>query len=452
MIKLLKNLRNFLASLKLAIFLLILLVLSAAVGTFIPQGGMPEQYLNRFGSFGRLIPVLELHRVYTSAWFTVLLLLFSLNIIFCTLARLGPKLRRFFKLDSSQFQGLDRLKLKAGFRSDLSPEKLLAEARSLLKGRRYQVRSIVSENSVCLQGKKRALGWFGSDFVHLGIVIILSGGIVSSLLAKREFMTLTEGQEALIPGTSIALRLDKFETEFYTQGGIKDWKSTVSVSENGQSAFSRVIEVNHPLSYRSFKIYQSGYGRDWSQAELSLELKKSSDPAFSRTFILKPGQKIPVDDDHISLISARSFVPDFILTESRQVASKSDLPNNPAVFVEVLKGQEKIFSGWLFLHYPGFQSTRAQTEPELLVYFRKLYAPEYSVLEVTRDPGVIFIWIGCLLLSAGLFLAFYWRPVEVRLQAEEIQVGSSVKAAGLSAGNNDRFRVEFDDFIDSLRR
>ncbi len=45
-------------------------------------------------------------------------------------------------------------------------------------------------------------------------------------------------------------------------GDIKAWKSTVSVVEEGAVVLTKVIEVNHPLSYGGYRFYQTSYDRN----------------------------------------------------------------------------------------------------------------------------------------------------------------------------------------------
>ncbi|MCK7483483.1 MAG: cytochrome c biogenesis protein ResB [Candidatus Moduliflexus flocculans] len=94
---------------------------------------------------------------------------------------------------------------------------------------------------------------------------------------------LLEGQTADVPQAAFRVRLDKFETEYYPQGGVKDWKSTVTVVENGAPVLTRVVEVNHPLTYRGVSFYQTSYGWDWQSVRRStLEVRKRADASFSK--------------------------------------------------------------------------------------------------------------------------------------------------------------------------
>jgi cytochrome c biogenesis protein len=79
-------------------------------------------------------------------------------------------------------------------------------------------------------------------------------------------------------------------------------------------------------------------------------------------------------------------------------------------------------------------------------------APQYSVLEAAKDPGVTFIWLGCIFVTAGFFLAFYWPPREIRVVLEEVQGKTEAVLGGFAAKSRESFQTEFDTLVESLRR
>ena len=97
---------------------------------------------------------------------------------------------------------------------------------------------------------------------------------MSGLGKSSEDIALAVGASAPIPGGTATVRLDRFETEYYPGGGVKDWTSTVTVLENGVPAATRRIEVNHPLSWKGTVLYQSSYGWDWENPEIGLRVRR----------------------------------------------------------------------------------------------------------------------------------------------------------------------------------
>ena len=201
----------FFSSLRLAILLLILLTAASVLGTLIPQGRSFEEYTARFGGLTSLVLHLQLNRLYHSTWFLVLLGLFALNIVVCTLTRLGPKVRRArsprIEVEPKSLAALkirDCVKLKipaAGAKSEL--QKFLADAG-------YRTRETTRGGRIHILARKRVFGLFGSDSVHVGLLIIIAGGLVSGLSGFREDLTLVKGQERARPALGIQAPARRF--------------------------------------------------------------------------------------------------------------------------------------------------------------------------------------------------------------------------------------------------
>lgn len=448
-----KSAWKFFASVKLAIVLFILITLASILGTFIPQGRSAAEYAARYGGLSGLFVSLQLTRLYQSIWYLALLLLFGLNTVVCTLSRFGPKWRRAFgPIAATDAQTLMAMKVKSRFRLALPVAAAKDRIAGLLRSRHYRLTESAAANGVVLLARKRRLGRFGSDVVHLGLLVILIGGFTSGLGGHRADVALLEGQTADVPNAAFRVRLDKFETEYYPRGEVKDWKSTVTVLENGTPVLTRVVEVNHPLTYRGFSFFQTSYGWDWESPRLELEVRKRADATFSRAVSLKVGERLAVEDADFTHLAVRQFVPDFVIGEGNKVQSRSQEPNNPAAMVEAWKGEERVFSGWIFAKYPDFGQGHAAGQSALAFVLKNYSAAPFSVLEAAKDPGVNFIWLGCLLVTAGFFLAFYWPPREIRVVLEEVQGKIEVTAAGHAAKSRETFQSEFDRIFESARR
>jgi cytochrome c biogenesis protein len=305
---------------------------------------------------------------------------------------------------------------------------------------------------LALLARKKISGWFGSDFVHLGLLVIIAGGIVSGLGGFREYLTFHEGQVLPVPRAEFELRLDKFETEYYPDRSVKDWKSTITVLGKNKPILTKEVEVNHPLSYRGFSFYQASYGRDWDNPELEIWAGKRDDPSFLRKITLRIGERMPLNDRESTQISIERFIPDFIMGEDNQVFSRSREPNNPAALVEGWQGEEKVFSGWIFAKYPDFARMHSQKESGLTFQLKNFKAPQFSVIEAARDPGVNLIWAGCIFLMAGLWLAFYWPAREIKVVLEETQGKTEVASGGIAAKSKESFESEFENVMNSLRK
>ncbi|MFH1563283.1 MAG: cytochrome c biogenesis protein ResB [Nitrospirota bacterium] len=197
--------KKFFCSPKLTFILLIILAALAIIGTIIPQNEQHYLYIEKYGyNLYLLFKILSITDVYHSWWFVGLLGFLSLNIITCALNRFKP-------------------------------------GRQILTN-------------------PRQLGYFAT---HLSFLIILSGGLIGSLWGFKDYLYLKEGEVQQVPQTNFYIKLNKFWLEYYPDSKmIKDYKSNLSIIENGKEILTKTIEVNYPLNYKGIRFYQASYKVD----------------------------------------------------------------------------------------------------------------------------------------------------------------------------------------------
>lgn len=443
---------DYFSSVKLAIVLLIIITLASILGTLVPQHRSAAEYTARYGQLAPLLITLDITRVYQSWWYLGLLFLFALNTAVCTLTRLGSKWRRAFQPKVGTEPGpITSLSLSTELRrkGPLSDE--AGRMTDILSARRFKLRKAEGADAVGLLARKRTLGVFGSDIVHLGLLIIILGGIISGFTSTRRMLTISEGDTIDVPEAGIQLRLDEFRTDYYPNGQVKDWKSLLTVLREGEEVKAQMIEVNHPLSYRGFVYYQSSYGYDWQSPRFEIWVNKTGEDTVLDKIQAGVDETIELSDGQTEII-VRDFVPDFIIGENNQVATRSLNPNNPAVLIEGYQGEERLLAAWVFSKYPDFSRMHSDKEHEFSFELKNIESAPYSGIEMARDPGVNFIWVGCVFLTLGLFVAFFWTPAEVRVSlTRDPEGGTRVAAGGISAKNKEALKTEFDAMVDDLR-
>ena len=442
---------DFFSSVKLAIFLLIIITLASILGTLVPQHRSPAEYAAKYGQFSTILIRLQITRLYQSGWYITLLFLFAFNTLVCTLTRLSPKLKKAIKPNiRTEKTNLKSLKIHGNFNVKRDISQVKNDLLGVLRKRRFKIREKQEDDRLILHARKKILGLFGSDFVHLGLIIILLGGILSGLMGLRFNMTISEGQTLPVPGADFQIRLDEFFTEFYPDGSVRDWKSTLTVVDNKKDILARTIEVNHPLSYKGYVFYQSRYGFNWNDPVLNLKITGINQENFQDNFVLGIGETVKLSDG-ITEIKAVRFVPDFVIGENKEVASRSNQPNNPAVFIEGYQNGERFFLGWIFARFPDFTQIHSQQEIPFNIELIDFKGSEYSGLQIAKDPGANFIWAGSALLMLGLFIAFYWPHKEIRIIVTQSKDGTEVSAGGIAAKNKDAFKDEFERILNLSR-
>ena len=275
-----------LTDLRLAILLLLAIAIFSISGTVIEQGESLAFYRANYPEapalFGflswKFILTLGLDHVYSTWWFLALLILFGTSLTACTFTRQFPALkaaRRWKFYDQPrQFQ-----KLALSAELDTGSLSYLIQ---ILQNRRYRV--FQGEGNT-LYARKGIVGRIGPIVVHVGIVIILGGGIWGAMTG---FM----GQEMVPSGESFhvqniveagawaapqipkdwSLRVNRFWIDYTPTGGIDQFRSDMSVLDNqGQEVKRKTIFVNEPLRYRGVTFYQT----DWGISAIRIQLNNS---------------------------------------------------------------------------------------------------------------------------------------------------------------------------------
>lgn len=427
-----------LRSLKLTLISLFLLAGSSVIGTILPQGLPLSEYERRLGPLGaRIIGILQLSDMYHAWWFLGLLGLFALNLAACSLHRLPGVWRQVLHPDPAPGERwLQGRPCHCRWRDARAPEALLPEFSNIFTQRLGKVRHGEVRGVVWLFVQKQGWSRFGAYITHGAILVILLGGMMGSLGGFRGYVTIAEGQIAdrfyLDDGRQsrplgFGVRCDRFAIERYENSDRpREYRSLLTILENGRAVpgLTQVpVRVNHPLRYRGLNFYQSGYGLDGYLLHLSVSPRAGG----GRFEIEVPsGQKVGLPDG--TSVTIAGYVTDFD-------------GQGPAAGLE--------------LHYPdgghgramAFQSEHLRAGDGDVPYdFRILSVAQrwYTGLQVNRDPGVMLVWVGCLLLVAGTLAAFYFSHQRWWLQLRQDQNGTLVVFSAQSHRHTESFARRFD--------
>jgi len=283
-----KDLIAFLADLRLAIVLLLLIAFFSISGTVIEQGEplsfYQENYPESPALFGfltwKVIWIIGLNEVYRTGWFLGLLILFGSSLTACTFTRQFPALKA---AQSWKFYDQPRQFQKLAFSAELqgvSRETLETQ----LKGRGYRV--FVQDQG--LYARKGLVGRIGPIVVHASMLIILAGAIVGSLTGFKAQEMIPSGQtfqihnvidagiwaktEPEIIQKDWSVRVNRFWIDYTPNGRIDQFYSDLSiVNPQGEELDRKTIHVNEPMRYGGLTFYQA----DWSIAGVQVRLNNS---------------------------------------------------------------------------------------------------------------------------------------------------------------------------------
>ncbi len=299
-----------LKSVRLAVGLLLYLTVFGGLATLVPQG-MDTPFYE--GHYSRLLAALILQtrfdRFFSSIMFLLPALLFFVNLSLCTFDRFRRELR-----------------------------------------------------------KRRAPRNFGPDILHLGLMILTIGAVVSFSGRQEGFVEMAVGDKVELPDGYL-MTLKDFTYITYPDGRPKDWISRVDVSRNGETVREGYeIRVNNPLPVGGLKIYQVSH---------SAHIQAVLADREGKTFSLAQGQRLKLGDT--------TFF--FMAVEGEGPAAKAVLhASSPA----------------------GTTVTRAGAGTRVGdAEVRDLRTIDITGLEAVSDPGNIPVFVSFVLIIFGLVLTFY---------------------------------------------
>lgn len=130
---------------------------------------------------------------------------------------------------------------------------------------------------------------------------------------------------------------------------------------------------------------------------------------------------------------------------ARERAGLAPLPNTPE--------KMEAIADWSRLSVVALSDLALYPSP-IMMTLKTFEHVQASVFQVSRTPGKITVYIGCLLLVIGVFTMFYVRDrrIWVWLRPEETSRGTRVLAAMTSQKRTLDFNREFDRFKQALKR
>jgi hypothetical protein len=222
------------------------------------------------------------------------------------------------------------------------------------------------------KGKKQ----YGPDIVHIALLVLIAGGLVTALGRQEKDISMSQGEDAAV-SAHYSIKLRSFEFLKYENGSPKAWISTVDVYHDGaleKSGFA--IKVNHPLRLSGVSVYQTSYDnqaafrlRDTSGAEVTAHIGQGFE--YGGSFW---------------------YLADVVQEGSAQMALFQEYKGNDIVSMKKLSLNETLGP------YTLLSITQRIT----------------TGLRAVDDPGFATVLVAVVLLALGLALTFLQKKPEER--------------------------------------
>ena len=425
-----------LTSVRFAVLQIVAIALAGVVGIILPQ--LPSiafrsaaDYLEQMDKVrARLEPSLgtgavgflerlQLFRVFSAWWFTLLLALLVVSIVVCTLDRTPRLWRQSSHIRIRQPDAFydpslpDRAVIAQGLAAD--------DVRAALRRARFRVRESGAEDGTrYLYGDRHQYVKMATLISHAGLVGFLLAAAVTSRFGFESGILLPVGQAIPIEsiGTSdlVSVKNLAFQAPRDDTGRFTDFTTDLAVYQGGREIARKTIRVNDPLSAGGYTFHQNFFG---PAIDLTVRARgggllwSGPVPLDASAGGLPTGQLVvPGRDVVIQLVMAQpgTATPLFVVAVR---PTATDAAGNPTAYQTLFQG----------LAGPG--DSAAPESVDIDVKVDAISA--YSGIIARRDPGAPIVWISFLLLILGLAITFYfprrrvWSRVaptgEVRLAA-----------------------------------
>ena len=270
---------RWLADMRVAIFIVSILVILSIIGSVVDQGeSIPVPLTSSFDESilpkDTIIKSFQSYPIFSSFIFRGFAFLFGVSLLACTYLQQLPSYDicrgvNFFKRSSIPF--------KPDLDSNLSSQHL----RSLIK-KLFETNYSLFQKRNWFYAYQGLAGRFGPIIVHFSIICILIGSLVSALFGFNVQELVPKGEIVYLqnlpsPATLdylplFPIRINDFWITYQQTGITHQFYSNISIlSEFGAEKNWLTLSVNHPLNFNNYQWYQT----DWDIVGFTASYDKS---------------------------------------------------------------------------------------------------------------------------------------------------------------------------------
>lgn len=444
---------NFFSSVKVGVWIIIILVVASAIGTLFPQEmyippgeTASSYYAEQYGVIGDLYYKLGFHNLYSSWWYIILLAALATSIIIASLDRFIPLYRSLKNQRVTRHDSFLKRQRIFGVTKTTDADNILPNLKEELENKRYNVKE---ENGNLFAEKNRFSRW-GAYVNHTGLIIFLIGAMLRYFpgMYVDEFVQLRDGETKAVPGTDgeYYITNNEFIVEFYDgeederfQGAIERTDSGLVVKnyQTNATLYKRVgdvvpgkepelskvqeypIRVNDPLKFDGFALYQTSYKLN-EFVSMSFELERKSDGETFGDFtidLLNPQDRYDLGDGYA--VEIMDYFPDFMFNDDGEPTTQSKAPNNPAFIFKMITPETP--DGEV-----SFVAIRQTLEPlgetEHKLSFKGIETANSTVLTVRKDYTLWILIVGGAIFMIGVAQGMYWHHRRIWISHKDNEI------------------------------
>ncbi|WZY01187.1 cytochrome c biogenesis protein ResB [Bacillus sp. FSL W7-1360] len=461
---------GFFSSVKVGIWILVLLLISSALGTLYPQktyvpkwawADLASYYEEQYGTLGHWYYTLGLHELYDSWWYIALIIGLAVSIIVASFDRGIPLYKALRAQRVTRHPHFMKRQRFFGVTVTENPDEAIDKVSAALANKRYRIRK---ENGNVLAEKNRFARW-GPYVNHVGLIIFLGGCLlryIPGMEVVDTTMAIREGEKEAVPFTDATYFVEnrhfsielydendeRFQDAYEEKGGVIPEKFETDavlykreesriIGDDGElvKMEEKKIHVNDPLQFDGFSLYQTDYRlNELNQMTFTLEHKESGKTFGEMTVdLIEPESTYELGDGYRVVLE--DYFPDFDLNSSGEPTTKSSVPNNPYFLFSMYTPDKPEGERSLI----GIQrNVEANDDNEYKMTFVDAAFKNVTILTVRKDETLPFLIVGGIIFLIGLVQGSYFAHRRVWLQ----KVDGDVWLAGHTNRNGLSFHEE----------
>lgn len=461
---------KFLGSVRLGVTLLITLTILSMIGMLIMQQNV-EGFDHYYAAlkpaqkivYGRL----GLFDIYHAWYFNVLIIFLALSVILASIERAPKtwKIVRNRKLIASRRWLLAQ---KSSAATMFNAEDLTQAKEKVVRGMQgvgLKTKVTEKDGKFYFFGER---GWWnrlGYLMIHVGFLLILTGGFLTSQFGVDGQMPLAPGEDsarmlqtefnldrvqqkqAALPFTVTCLDIEQKLIDPkgpITANNTLDWLTRIRITDTS-GVREELVHMNNPVDYAGYRFFQASFISEGKARNATLLITPENGEPQKITLSRGGDTTLPNGAN----LKWENFVADFVVDKTGQIASQSGDYNNPALVMSLTApggGEPKrvyAFSREMPPNAPINQPVMGYRFR--LADFEKVAAAH--VLSINKDPGKTPFYIGGIILIASLLGVFFFSHRRIWALVEEKMPGNYELVLG---GNTNRHQVAFDDDLKKI--
>lgn len=507
-----RNTWRSLTSMGTALVLLFLLALGAIPGALLPQRSLNaakvEEYLHAHPMIGPWLNELQAFDVFSSFWFTAIYVLLFVSLVGCLTPRIFEHARSLRATPVAAPRNLSRLPKHAEVQAKGDPDALATNVTDRLRGWRTTTRR--SGATVEISAEKGYLREFGNLVFHFSllgllvavaagklfgyegnVIVIADGGPGFCSASPAVFDSFRAGNT--VDGTSlhpICLRVNNFQANYLPSGQATSFAADIAY-QAGDDLTSNTwrpyrLEVNHPLRIDGNRVYLQGHGYaptftvtfpngqtrtstvqwrpDNPQTLLSSGVARIDPPA---------GSYPTAEERRQHEIAIQGLLAPTEQLDGTLLSSRFPALNDPAVAIDIYRGDTGLDTGRpqsLFNLDPRLieqgrltkekrvnlrvgDQVRIDQGPAAGTTVRFDGAVPFVNLQVSHDPGQLWVLVSAIAMMAGLLVSLLVRRRRVWVRMTPVSGTPDtvdVELGGLARTDNSGWGDEFERLTERL--